>query len=77
MRMGEYVVSFDELPPQKVYLVSSEVAELLGVSNDDMQRMRREKSGPPYIKVGEPKKGAILYKPSEVEAWRNQQATLK
>lgn len=56
------------------YLTAPETADFLGLSDEVMQEMRRERRGPPYIRLGGGGAGKILYRHEDVEAWRKQQA---
>ena len=56
------------------YLTAPETADFLGMSDEEMQEMRRERRGPPYIRLGAGGAGKILYRQEDVEAWREQQA---
>lgn len=51
------------------YLREVEAAEMIGLSRAWLQRARWAGQGPPYIKVGDGKSGAVLYRRSALCAW--------
>jgi hypothetical protein len=53
----------------KVYLTPKEAAAYLRNSPHTLLYWRQRKKGPPYIKLGEAKKAAILYRRSDLDEW--------
>lgn len=55
------------IPPE--YLTPAQVGQLTGFSPRALEAMRAKRAGPPFIKVGEGKNGAIRYRLDDVRAW--------
>jgi hypothetical protein len=52
-----------------VFLTSVEVAEMLRLSPRSLEKMRLEKRGPPYIRLGMSGRSKVIYRLADVEAW--------
>lgn len=50
-------------------LKESEVADLIGVSVHLLRRQRQEGGGIPFVRVGRGARGAVRYRPSDVEGY--------
>lgn len=48
------------------YLIQSEAAELLRISERTLERMRLTGDGPPFMKVGARR---VIYRQSDIESW--------
>lgn len=52
-----------------VFLTSVEVADMLRVSPRTLEKMRLEKRGPLYIRLGKNGKSKVIYRLEDVLAW--------
>jgi len=52
-----------------VFLTSVELAQMLRLSPRSLEKMRLEKRGPPYIRLGVSGRSKVLYRISDVEEW--------
>jgi len=57
------------ISPVEALWCARDVAEFLNVSQATLSRWRREKIGPPFLRVG----GVSRYNPATVRAWVTQQ----
>ena len=60
--------------PALMFLVSSEAADVLRISQRTLERMRVEGTGPRYLKAGPGKRSRVLYRQSDILAWLEQQS---
>jgi predicted DNA-binding transcriptional regulator AlpA len=51
------------------YLPSPRVAELLGLTDQSLRRWRQRGFGPPYHRLGDPRRGRVIYAETDVEEW--------
>lgn len=57
---------------QKKFLTSSELAERWQVTESLLCVWRLREKGPAFIKIGQGKKGRVLYRIEAIESWENQ-----
>lgn len=62
-------------PPRRPLIEEPQVAELLGISKEHVKEMRYQGYGPPYVQWK--KKGAIRYRPEDVEEWIDKHLHIK
>lgn len=51
------------------YLTEKEAAEICGLSRQWFQRARWEGNGPPFVKIGSGRSGAVRYRLSALLQW--------
>lgn len=53
-------------------IATPEAAAILGVSRRTMESWRRQRYGPPWVRLG--RRGAVRYRRAEIERWIEQRA---
>lgn len=64
--------SVTPIPPP--FLLSSEAAQMLRISQRTLERMRVQGTGPRYLKAGPGKRSRVLYRHADIIAWLEQQS---
>lgn len=59
--------------PLPVYLTSTEAANLMRISPRTLEKMRLEKRGPGYFRLGKSGRSKVIYSLSEVTQWMEDQ----
>ncbi len=69
-------VTLAEMPPEDVYLTPGEAAAYIRRSPRTLEEWRINKTGPAYVKLGASKRGNVLYRRIDLDAWMESQLVL-